>query len=56
MRTSDYSPDFARWFARSPDDVAPVQGSESDAQFDKSEFGRGLKNADCADHVSKIVK
>ena len=34
------------------DDVAPVGDSESDAQFDKSEFGRGLKNADCADHVS----
>ena len=34
------------------DDVAPVGGSESNAQFDKSEFGRGLKNADCADHVS----
>jgi hypothetical protein len=50
-RTSYWSPDFTGWFTRLPDDVAPVGGSESDAQFDKSEFGRGLKNADCADHV-----
>jgi hypothetical protein len=52
VRTSDWSRDFSRWFARLPDDVAPVGGSESNPQFDKSEFGRGLKNANCANHVS----
>jgi hypothetical protein len=52
MSTSCSSPDFTRWFARLPDDVAPVGSSERNAQFDKSEFGRGLKNADCGDHVS----
>jgi hypothetical protein len=52
MSTSCWSPDFTRWFARLPTMSPPVGGSECNAQFDKSEFGRGLKNADCADHVS----
>jgi hypothetical protein len=53
LSTSYWSADFTRRFARMPDDLAPVGGSDSNAQFDKSELDRGLKNADCADHVSK---